>query len=203
MLRSQQRLTEPTLFLPLAQDFVPRMTAILSAAAVDDTVLKAIRDRIGAVPGGRADRLVVTTLDEHLSSTAFATERIAAVLVGAFAAIAIALGAVGLYGVMAESARRRSREFAMRLALGAQGWRVVGQVISEGMRLVMIGAAAGIVLSLLVARWIATISPAAGWPAAALLVAAPLVLAAAVLVASVLPARRSLSADLLSLMRDM
>jgi ABC-type antimicrobial peptide transport system permease subunit len=145
----------------------------------------------------------VTTLDDHLSSTAFAAERIAATLVGTFAAIAVTLGSLGLYGLMADAARRRQREFAMRIALGAQAWRVVRLVMAEGLRLVIVGAAVGMLLSLLVARWLAAIVPAGGWPSPAIWIAPLLLLAGAVAVASVIPARRALSADLLSLMRDM
>jgi putative ABC transport system permease protein len=124
------------------------------------------------------------------------------VLVAAFTVIALVLGGLGLYGVMADSARRRRREFAMRLALGAQGWRVVRQLMIEGMRLAGAGAIAGMIGSVLVARWLATITPGAGWPSPAIWIAAPLLLAAAVTVASAIPARRALSVDLLSLMRD-
>jgi ABC-type antimicrobial peptide transport system permease subunit len=202
-LRAAQRLVEPTLFLPLTQDYLPRMTAVLVTPSADDAMLEAIRRRISAVPGGRADRLVVTTLDDHLSSTALAAERIAATLVGTFAAIAVTLGCLGLYGLMADAARRRQREFAMRIALGAQAWRVVRLVMTEGLRLVGIGAAVGMLLSLLVAQRLSTIVPAAGWPSPAIWIAALVLLAGAVAVASVVPARRALSADLVSLMRDM
>ena len=201
-LRTAQRLPEPALFLPVTQDYLPRMTAILATANADAAVLEKIRERIGAVPGGRADRLVVTTLDDHLSATALAPERIATTLVGTFAVIAVALGALGLYGLMADAARRRQREFAMRLALGAQGWRVVRSVMSEGMRLVAIGATAGMLASLLVARWLTSIVPAAGWPSATIWLAPVVLLAGAVAIASVIPARRALSVDLVSLMRD-
>ena len=202
-LRAGQRLVEPSLFVPMAQDYLPRMTAILAIPNVSTAALEAIRARIAAVPGGRPDRLVVTTLDDHLSATALAAERIAATLVGTFAALAIALGCLGLYGLMADAARRRQREFAMRLALGAQGWRVVRLVMAQGLRLVGIGAPAGMLLSLLVAKRLATIVPAAGWPSPLIWIAPLVLLAGAVAVASVIPARRALSADLLSLMRDM
>ncbi len=202
MLRSEQRLPEPALFLPMGQDFLRGMTMLLLMPG-DDRPVEAIRARIGAVPGGRADRLVVTTLDEHLSMTTFARERIAATLVGVFAAIALTLGAVGLYGVMTETARQRSREFAMRLALGAQGWRVVRQVMADGLRLAAVGALTGMLASLLVMRWLATISPEAGWPSVVVWLAVPLSLAGAVVLASLVPARRATSVDLLSLMRDM
>jgi putative ABC transport system permease protein len=203
LLRSAQRLAEPALFLPVTQDYLPRMTAVLATADPDERTLEAVRRRIAAVPGGRADKLVVTTLDDHLSQTALAPERIATRLVGTFAAIAVALGALGLYGLMADAARRRQREFAMRLALGAQGWRVVRLVMSEGMRLVAIGAAAGMLGSLLVARWLTAIVPAPGWPSPAIWFAPVVLLSGAVAIASVIPARRALSVDLVSLMRDL
>jgi hypothetical protein len=203
LLRSAQRLVEPALFLPDTQDHLPRMTAVLPTPDAGDRTLDQIRARLATVPGGRADRLVVTTLDDHLSNTALAPERIAATLVGTFAAIAVALGALGLYGVMADAARRRQREFAMRLALGAQGWRVVRLVMGAGMRLVAIGAVAGMLGALLVARWLAAVAPGAGWPSAAVWLAPVVLLAGAVVIASVIPARRALSVDLVSLMRDM
>jgi putative ABC transport system permease protein len=202
-LRAAQRLAEPTLFLPTTQDYLPRMTAVLVTPSADDAMLEAIRTRISAVPGGRPDKLVVTTLDDHLSSTALAAERIAATLVGTFAVLAVTLGSLGLYGLMADAARRRQREFAMRLALGAQAWRVVRLVMTEGLRLVGIGAVAGMLLSLLVAERLSTIVPAPGWPSPLIWIAPLVLLAGAVVVASVIPARRALSADLVSLMRDM
>ena len=202
LLRTEQRLAEPALFVPMSQDLLPRMTALLSVADTSASTLEAIRQRIAQVPGGRPDRLVVTTLNAHLSRTAYAPERIATVLVAAFTVIALVLGGLGLYGVMADSARRRRREFAVRLALGAQGWRVVRQLMIEGIRLAGAGAIAGMIGSVLVARWLATISPGAGWPSPAIWIAAPLLLAVAVTVASAIPARRALSVDLLSLMRD-
>jgi ABC-type antimicrobial peptide transport system permease subunit len=202
-LRAGQRLAEPAMFLPFTQDFLPRMTAVLATPNVNDVTLEAIRQRIAAVPGGRADRLVVTTFDDHLSNTALATERIAATLVGTFAVMAIVLGSLGLYGLMADAARRRQREFAMRLALGAQAWRVIRLVIADGLRLVGLGAAAGMLLSVLVAQRLAAIVPAAGWPSPVLWIAPLALLAGAVAIASVIPVRRALSADLLSLMRDM
>ena len=202
-LRTEQRLAEPTLFLPMSQDLLPQMSALLSTADTKASTLEAIRQRMAKVPGGRPERMIVTTLDAHLSNTAYAPHRIATVLVGAFTAIALVMGGLGLYGVMADSARRRRREFAVRLALGAQGWRVVRQLMIEGMRLAGLGAVTGMLASVLVARWLSAMAPGAGFPSPAIWLAAPLLLAAAVTIASAIPARRALSVDLLSLMRDM
>ena len=129
-----------------------------------------MRRRLDDVPGGR--RPVVTTLDAHLSRTALASERIATMLVGASAATALTLGVLGMYGAMADAARQRRREIALRIALGAQGWRVIRQVLAEGLRLAGAGTVAGMLGSILVARWLARIAAeraarrrcGSGWP---------------------------------------
>lgn len=201
-LRAGQRRAAPSLYLPMSQDFVPRMSVLLDTPSAGRSIVEKIRRRMEVVPGGRPDRLVVTTLEDHLTATALAPFRIASVLVGVFAVVALTLGMLGLYGVMADTARRRRREFAVRLALGAQGWRVVRQLMREGMALAGAGVAAGMAASFLVARWLATITPGAGAPSLIVLLAAPVLLTTAVLLATVVPARHALSVDLLSIMRD-
>jgi len=203
VLRAQQRAVEPTVYLPMWQDVLPRMSVLLDVPSASRSTLAKMRAKMKLVPDGRSDKLVVAMLDDHLSASALAPERIASVLVGTFAIIALALGVVGLYGVMADSARRRRREFAVRLALGAQGWRVVRELIGEGLRLVALGAAAGTIVSLVVARWLATITPGAGSLSVAVIMTAPAMLAVAVILASVAPARRALSANLPTIMRDL
>jgi hypothetical protein len=201
LLRTAQRRVEPTIYYPMAQDFRPRMTLILGTRDATAGMLAAVERRLDAVPGGRGP-VMVTTLATHLGRTALAPERFATVLVGASAATSLALGVLGLYGAMAEAARQRRREIALRTALGAQRWRVIRQVLAEGLRLVGAGTVAGMVGSLLVARWLARLVPSAGLPTVWVWLAAPLVLLGAVAIASVLPARRALAADPLMIMRD-
>jgi putative ABC transport system permease protein len=90
----------------------------------------------------------------------------------------------------------------MRIALGARGWRVIHPVLAEGLRLAGAGTVAGMLGSILVARWLARFTPAAGPSAAWVWLAAPLVLIVAVAMASALPARRALRVDPLTIMRD-
>ncbi len=144
----------------------------------------------------------MTTLEAHLSRIALAPERIAMVLVGVSATIALLLGGLGLYGAMIDAARQRRREFGVRIALGSQGWRLVGAVFGEGARLAAAGTIAGLLAARVAAGWLARISPAAGPPDRWVWFAAPLALLAAVLLASVLPARVALATDPLSVMRD-
>jgi putative ABC transport system permease protein len=202
LLRRSQRRPEPAIFFPMMQDFFPRMTLVLDARQADEATVTSVRGRFDSVPGGATGSPSVLTLREHLNRTALATDRIAMVLVGASAAMALALGVIGLYGAMTDAARQRQPEIALRIALGAQGWRVVRQILSEGAVLAGAGAIAGMLGSVLVARWLSRIMPTAGSPTIGVWLTAPLVLAVAVAIASVLPARRALAVDPLAVMRD-
>jgi hypothetical protein len=201
-LRVAQRDVVPMVYFPADQDFVPVMTMIMETDGISEAALRALHRRIELTPGGREKSIKVTTLDRHLSRTAFAYERIATVLVGASATIALVLGMLGLYGIMSDAARRRQREFALRIALGAGGRHVVGQVISEGMRLVIAGTMTGMIGSAVVAQWIATVTPTDEPPSRWIWMAAPLMLALAAMIAGVLPARRALASDPLMIMKD-
>ena len=202
VLRAAQRAVEPALYLPVNQDFIPRMTMIMETGGASRSELRELHRRITLIPGGREDRVIVKTLDDHLSRTALAPERIATVLVGASAAIAVALGLLGLYGIMSDATRRRQREFALRIALGARGQHVIGQVIASGFRLVAAGTVAGMVGSLLVTQWISRITPSDEPLSPWIWASAPVTLAAAVLLAGVLPARKALGSDPLAIMRN-
>lgn len=200
-LRGAQRDIVPTLYLPMQQDVQPRMTMIMETEGVSDRTLRELHRRIALTPGGREDRTIVTTLDRHLSRTAFAPERIATVLVGSSAAVALIMGLLGLYGVMSDATRRRRREFALRIALGAGRSHLIRQVIAEATRLVIAGATAGVAGAWIVGRWLSEVTPDAAGPSPLAWLAPPLALAIAVAVASVLPARRALATDPLLIMR--
>jgi putative ABC transport system permease protein len=201
LLRASQRRAEPAIYFPMAQDFLPLMTLILGVRETKEGTLSSIRTTLDAVPGGR-NPAAVRTLEEHLSRIALAPERIAMVLVSASAAMALALGVLGLYGAMTDAARQRRREFGIRIALGAKGWRLIREVLAEGVRLAGAGTVAGLVGSLLVTRWLARITPGAGPLPIWVWLAAPLALLGAVAIASVLPSRRALAIDPLTIMRD-
>ena len=201
LLRASQRSAEPAVYLPMTQDFLPRMTLIIGSRDATDTTIASLRGRLNSIPGGRSP-VVVISLEEHLSRIALAPERIAMVLVGASAAIAVLLGGLGLYGAMLDAARQRRREFGLRIALGSQGWRLVGEVLGEGARLAVSGTIAGLLLSQVVARWLSQITPSAEPPPVWVWLAAPVALLVAVLIASVLPARLALATDPLTVMRD-
>jgi hypothetical protein len=202
LLRATQQETAPTMFMSMRQHFVPRMSMLLGARTVVDDALASVRRLIAVVDGG-ADREhdVVRTLESYLASTALAPERIATTLTAAAAAIALVLGMIGLSGAMADAARMRRRETALRVALGAPAWRIAGQVFADGIRLAAGGLMAGAVAAFFVSRWVTQITgneqSMPGW----VLFITPAGLAAAVVLASVRPARDAMAVDVLSVMR--
>ena len=201
LLGTSQPHPEPALYLPMGQDYQARMILILETKNASDRLIGSLRRTLASVPGG-AGLPAVLTLDAHLSRTALAPQRIATLLVSASAALGLVLGGLGVYSALADSARQRRREIALRIALGAQRWRVVRQVVIEGVRLAGAGTAAGALGALLAARGLTRISPGAADAAAWVWLAAPVVLLAAVCLASVLPARRAMTVDPLTIMRD-
>jgi ABC-type antimicrobial peptide transport system permease subunit len=112
------------------------------------------------------------------------------------------LSILGLLGALSDAAQQRRRELAIRVALGAQRWRIIQQVLIEGGRLACAGTLIGMLGSLALARLLGRIAPGHSSPALWVWLAAPLLLAIAVIIASVLPARRALIVSPLTIIRD-
>jgi len=93
------------------------------------------------------------TLDSYVDG-ARAARRFTMELAAAFAGVALALACLGVYGVIAYSVARRRHEFGVRLALGAEPGRVIGEVMREGLALALAGSIAGIAAALLASRWL-------------------------------------------------
>jgi len=197
-----ERRMEPAIYFPMAQDFLPYMTLILNAPDVNKRTLEELRSGINAVPGRGPSPVVVKTLDTYLSQTALAPLRIATMIIGASAATAILLSVLGLFGALSDAVRQRRREFAVRIALGAQRRHVIWQVLREGGRLACAGTLAGTLGSLLLARTLSEIIPGNASPALWVWIAAPLLLGISVAIASVVPARRALILNPLTILRD-
>jgi putative ABC transport system permease protein len=85
----------------------------------------------------------VRSMEDWVSNSA-AQPRINAVLVGVFAAVALLIAAIGVYGVLAYSVNQRTREIGLRMALGAQQSNVLRLIVNEGMMVGLAGIAAGL-----------------------------------------------------------
>jgi ABC-type antimicrobial peptide transport system permease subunit len=95
----------------------------------------------------------VSTLKDTIQLATVPT-RIAGTFVGAFGLLALVLAAVGVYGVISYSTRQRTQELAIRLALGAESREVFRLVLSQGLRLALIGISIGLVVSILLTRFL-------------------------------------------------
>lgn len=115
-------------------------------------------------------------------------------LIGAFGLLALAVAAVGLYGVIAYSVSRRVREIGIRKALGAQRGALVGMVLGEGMALVAVGGAIGALLAALGAQVLSSVLFVQPFDAISFAIAFA-VLAVVALVANVVPAGRAARVD--------
>jgi putative ABC transport system permease protein len=132
------------------------------------------------------------TLDDVVGGT-IARPRAMSVLVGVFALVALALAAVGVYGVMAYSVRERTQEIGVRMALGASATSVFRLVIGQALRLVFVGVAAGLVaaglLTRLLERLLYEVEPLDPWT----FVVTALALLVVATIASYVPARRAMN----------
>src|SRR6184192_3241444 len=129
----------------------------------------------------------VTTMDELISSS-MARRRLALFLMSTFAALALFLASLGIYGVTAFLAKQRVQEFGIRMALGAQIRDILVLAVRPGLVLVSIGAAAGLVVSMFVTRLMSSLLFAVSSTDLFTFVTVPLVLAVVAVIACLIPA---------------
>lgn len=136
----------------------------------------------------------VQTLEEHVARAAAPQQASAAVL-ALFAAGALLMAAVGLYGLLAYGVAQRTREIGVRMALGAERAQVIGMVVSHGMRLVAVGVALGLTVAFFATSVLESLLYETAARDAWTFTAAPLVLSLTALVACALPALRAARID--------
>ena len=193
---------EPAAYVPFAQRIVPfvrGVSLVVRTAGEPMAQLPAIRN---ALLGVDSEQPVfgVRTLDEVLSRSV-AGRRFQAVLLQAFAGLALLLSVIGIYGVLSDAVGRRTREIGVRMALGAQPAQVLRLILGEGMALALCGLALGLPASLALARTLKSflfgITPGDPRTLAALSV----VLALSALLAAYIPARRATRVDPMTALR--
>jgi predicted permease len=175
------------------------MTVVVRAAAPEAALVPSLRQQVRAIDPGLAIYGVRTLRD--VVATSVARERFTAGLVALFAGLALAIAAIGVYGVIAASVSRRTREIGVRVALGADRRGVLWLVTRETLALVGAGMAAGFGAAAAAASAIRgmlfQISPAD--PLTYALVVA--ILGVVALAATYLPARRALAVDPMAALR--
>jgi len=148
-----------------------------------------VRDRIAALDPNLAI-LSTETMREHVDKSLLIPQ-VSATLLGVSGAVGLILAAIGLYGVMSFSVRRRTREIGIRMALGAEPGGVLAMVVRQGLMLTGVGLAIGLAISLAVGRLAESLLYGVGGTDPITLIAVPFVLLSATLVAIVVPARRA------------
>jgi predicted permease len=185
--------TQPEVDLPFPQLPWPGMNLEVRTAGDARALVAPIRVAVAAMD---RDQPVtqVRTLGEVLD-LARSQPRLMMLLLGVFAGSAFLLALIGLYGVVSYSVRQRTRELGVRVALGAGKSEIVGLVLRQGASLALAGIAAGIAISLVAVRYLASVL--FGVPARDPVTFAlcPLLFLAAAIAASALPALRAARVD--------
>jgi putative ABC transport system permease protein len=188
-------------YIPATQDPDLYRQFLLVRAIGDPTaMIPAIRKVIAEVdPDIPVTRMVSS--DENIS-TKTATNRLGVWLVGIFSGVALFLSAVGLYAVLAYSVTQRKREIGIRIALGAQASNIVRLVVHQGLRLVLVGLALGMITALLLVRFIESLLYGVSGGDPITLAAAVLILCLAAAIACLLPALRATRVNPITALRE-
>jgi len=186
----------PHVYVPLGQHYESAMTLQLRVAggserAMLGTIARVVRDVDERLPV----LSVATWRDQLDAGLDVRLQRAGAAVFSAFGGIALLLAVVGVYGVKSYVVSRRTREFGIRIAIGAQPRAVLWQVLREGGRMTAIGIGIGLVLALFAGQFLQGILYGVNSIEPLVLVTAPLVLLAASLLASFVPALRATKVD--------
>jgi putative ABC transport system permease protein len=189
----------PAFYIAHAQRPARRMSVVMRTAGEPTALAGTLRSAIWALDGDLAIPSVSTM--ESMIAGSIADRRWTMSLLGAFAALAMLLAAIGLYGVMAYTVAQRTQEIGIRLALGAQRSDVLRLVLANGMGLWLTGVALGVAGALVATRWMGSLLYGVGAVDPVAFVVAPLLLAGVALLATVIPARRAMRTDPLVALR--
>jgi ABC-type antimicrobial peptide transport system permease subunit len=138
---------------------------------------------------------------EDVRAEVLSPERLNAVVLSAFAGIALLIAVIGVAGVLAFSVTARTREFGIRLAVGSEPRHLLARVLSEGVRITALGVAAGAAGGFVLTRIAARFFDQVQIPGVLPVLGAASVLVAAALIASLMPAARAARVDVLQALR--
>jgi putative ABC transport system permease protein len=189
----------PVAYLPLQQNHETGMTLHVRASGNPSSILAAVRNQVQSIE----KNLPVnnpTPMNEWIMNSLYAA-RMGAILLGIFAALALVLASIGLYGVMSFAVSQRTREFGIRMALGAKARDVFKLVLRQGMGVVACGIAIGLGMAAIVTRLLTSFLYGVSTLDGITFAAIPVVLALVAGVACYIPARRATKVDPLVALR--
>ncbi len=184
---------EPQMYLPHRQSPWPEMTLVLRAGANVAGLASAARAQVRFMDA-QLPVAKVMTMDQGLRDSV-AQPRFRALLFGLFAALALVLGAIGLYSVMAYSVTQRTNEIGIRMALGANAGDVMKMIIREGSSIIVLGLAVGLAGAFGLTRLLASLLFGVGVSDPLTFAGVSILLAIVAMLACYLPARRATKVD--------
>ncbi len=164
--------------------------------ALVPTIARTIREMSADQPVERASSL------DDVRAEVLTPDRLNAIVFGGFATLALLISVVGVAGVLAFSVSGRTREFGIRMALGAQPGSILTRVLSEGLVIASLGVVTGVIVGYVLARAVGSYLAEAQSPGALPLIASAAVILAAAVIASALPAARAARVDAVEALRS-
>lgn len=183
----------PALYYPMGIRVSGLMDVAIRTSASPETLLPAVRQKVHETDSELA-LANVRTMDEWLSNSA-AQPRLNTVLLSAFAALALLIAAIGIYGVLAYSVNQRTREIGLRLALGATPAGVLRLIVGEGMTVVVTGIVLGVLGGFALGRAVASLVYGVTVHDPLTFAVVATMLSTVALAACVIPARRAARVD--------
>jgi ABC-type antimicrobial peptide transport system permease subunit len=187
------------LYLPQSQRPSRAMTLLLRGRSAPGDLAPLLRTEVRSLDADQPVGQVYTL--ETLQADSVRAPRLFMLVFGVFAAVALGLAAMGIYGVMAYAVAQRTREFGLRMALGANPRDVRAMVLAQGARLALYGMTLGLALALglsgVFRSFLYEVSPTDPWTFAGV----PLVLGGVLLLACYVPARRATRLDPMAALR--
>ncbi len=189
----------PELYLPLAQRPAPSLALVVRVDSDPTALTATVRQQIQALDKNLPVFNVMTM--EQILAEDIAGYDIFVGLMSAFAAVALLLAAVGVYGIVSYSVGQRTHEFGVRLALGARAGNIISLVVGQGLKLILLGLVFGLAGAATLSRLMTGIFFGVSAADPATFVSVPLLLTGVALAACYLPARKAARIDPLAALR--
>jgi predicted permease len=184
---------EPTVYWPHPELVMSGMTILVRASSDPLALLSTIRNQLQQLDP-ELPMAAVATMDQLLADS-LSRSRFTMLLLGIFAAVALVLAAVGIYGLIAYSVTQRTQELGIRIALGAERHDVLRLVLTEGTRLTLLGVAIGVLAAIAFSRLLSTLLFGVSATDPLTFASVAVLLAVVALAACYIPARRATKVD--------
>jgi putative ABC transport system permease protein len=183
----------PELYVPYLQKPFPFMTVVVRTTSDPLQTASALRGALLSVDSSQPV-YGIKTMDQIVSES-MSQSRLYSSLLATFAALAVTLAAVGIYGVMSYNVSQRAHEIGIRMALGAERRHILRLIVGEAMTLAVLGVLVGLGAAVALTRVMETLVFGVGVRDAATFAAVPVVLGLVAFLSCYVPARRATEVD--------